>query len=195
MENNRIDKKTIFLIVYLASKVSDLYIIKLLKLLYIIDETSVKESGVPVTDLDYNVWQHGPVNTDIYNELNFNQDTDLLNYISIRSSQFGSIITSDNEFQDDEFSDYELELIDKIIAEYGKLSSKQLINILHQQGSLWDKIVKEKGLESIFRYEETNTSPYKIDFKEIVQDSPLKKGIYQSAKESLKFQKHLETFA
>ena len=57
------------LLVYLAQNISDLSMTKALKLLYIIDETSMKESGVPVTWLEYKVWEKGPVAQEIYDEI------------------------------------------------------------------------------------------------------------------------------
>ncbi len=195
VENNKIDIKTTFLIVYLASKISNLYITKLLKLLYIIDEAAVKETGVSITSLDYNVWQHGPVNTEIYNKLNFNLDDNLFNYISIRENKLGKIITNIEKFQDDEFSDYEIELIDKTVEQYGKLSSNQLIEILHKQGSLWDKIVKEKNLDEKFKFSEVNTSPYKINFEDLLKNDSLKHDIYKTSLESINFQQTFEAFA
>ncbi|HEY5570416.1 MAG TPA: type II toxin-antitoxin system antitoxin SocA domain-containing protein, partial [Bacteroidales bacterium] len=47
------------LIVLLATRLKPLYHTKLIKLLYLIDEEAVKEDGVPVTWLEYKVWQFG----------------------------------------------------------------------------------------------------------------------------------------
>ena len=54
---------------YFASQIDYLSMTKTLKLLYILDETSIKETGSPVTWLDYKVWENGPVAIDVYNEI------------------------------------------------------------------------------------------------------------------------------
>jgi uncharacterized phage-associated protein len=172
------------LIVYLSSRIDKLYITKFLKLIYLIDETSVKHTGVPVFDLDYKVWQFGPVNTEIYYKLLFNI-SDFTEYFTIQENKFGKIITSNSDFDDSEFSEYELSIIDEIIEEYGHLSASKLVKILHKKDSLWYKIVKEKKLESIFEYE--RTSPFSIDFSELIKEQPNKKAMYDLTAENRQF--------
>ena len=54
------------LLIYLAVHLNPLFHTKLIKLLYLIDENAVRDCGVPVTWLDYKVWQYGPVAPVIY---------------------------------------------------------------------------------------------------------------------------------
>jgi len=44
---------------YLSTRIPNLNMTKALKLLYLIDETSYMRTGVPVTWLDYKVWEMG----------------------------------------------------------------------------------------------------------------------------------------
>lgn len=185
--SSKVDFKTSQLILYLAKNIDNLYITKLLKLLYIIDEKSTSETGIPVTWLDYNVWQYGPVNPELHNMLTFQKEGELFDVVNTFNNDYGQIVKPISEFDDGEFSDYEMELIDKVIETYGRLSSNQLVNILHEEGSLWDKEVKKHNLEIPFRDEETTTSPFKINFEDLLEDSPLKKHIFKSAKENYKF--------
>lgn len=186
------NEKITNLIVYLSSKIEDLYITKLLKLIYLIDENAVKETGTSISDLEYKVWQHGPVNIDLYNSLSFSTpDINFENKIDVYDDGRGKIIKSISKFDNSEFSEYEIDLIDRIIHYYGHLSSSQLVDLLHAEGTLWYKIVEEKGLKSFFQNEENNTSPFNIDFFDLVKDSPVKSSVYQSAKESLMFQNSL----
>ncbi len=67
--NNKIGN----ILAYMATQTEPLYMTKALKLLYIIDETAVRQSGSPITWLDYKVWKNGPVSHEIYNELRHNQ--------------------------------------------------------------------------------------------------------------------------
>ena len=48
-------------VVYLADRIENLSKTKLLKLLYILDEISIKKSGIPMLNLKYKVWKFGPV--------------------------------------------------------------------------------------------------------------------------------------
>ena len=169
---------------YLAKSLDNLYITKLLKLLYIIDEESIKESGEPVTWMNYNVWKFGPVNPDLHTELAYNSGENLSDYIEVYQNLYGQIVIPKSDFDDGEFSEFELEIIDRVIKNYGVLSSAELVDILHKNDTLWDKIVKEHNLNEKFKYEENNTSQYKIDFTELLEKDSLKKHIYQSAKES-----------
>ena len=55
------------LLAYLSSKVKDINLRKLIKLVYLIDEESVVSRGLSVTWLTYYVWEKGPVAPCIYN--------------------------------------------------------------------------------------------------------------------------------
>ena len=68
-----------------------------------------------------------------------------------------------------------MELIDRVIRDYGRLSSSELIELLHENNSLWHQIVVEKNLQPIFDSEEESTSPYSIDLKDAITDPFLKK--------------------
>ncbi|AFM02956.1 hypothetical protein Fleli_0480 [Bernardetia litoralis DSM 6794] len=136
---------------YLATKIQPLYLTKTLKLLYLIDETSVREIGVPITWLDYQVWKLSPVPKKLFVELRHNvkefyQDkkVSLEDYITVEripnpvKNRFDSyILKHRTTFDDGEFNDYEIELIDRIIAENKHLSSIKLVEKLHKKGTLW----------------------------------------------------------
>src|SRR6186713_76514 len=53
-------------IIYLAERIKPLYKTKVLKLLYLLDEASVKEVGIPMFALEYRAWRMGPVSKEIY---------------------------------------------------------------------------------------------------------------------------------
>lgn len=178
------------LVIYLVDEIQKkhrqrLYLTKLLKLLYIIDETSVKETGAPVTGLEYRVWKMGPVAFDVYKDLR-HENSDKLSIFAEAKKGEGEAaqIASVNKFDDSEFSDYEIELIDRIIDQFGYYQKDDLIKLLHEEGSLWKKIVDEQNLEK--KFEKDNTSSYKIDLSELVADDPYKLSVFKTAQESLK---------
>jgi uncharacterized phage-associated protein len=175
------------LAIYLSQKLDNLYLTRLLKFLYIIDEQSVVDTGVPVTWLQYKVWKNGPVATAIYNDLNFYNNELLKDYIAVNKNHKtkGLEIIPVRKFDDSEFSDYEIELIDRIIDTYGTYNSDQLIKLLHEENSLWHKIVKENNLED--KFSESNTSPFTIELTDKIKGDAQKLDLYNSVKESLNF--------
>ncbi|MFA7272514.1 MAG: Panacea domain-containing protein [Crocinitomicaceae bacterium] len=193
------ENKTIFnrnkignLFIYLSDNIENLFLTKLLKLTYIIDEIAVKETGAPVTWLRYKVWKMGPVPRKIHANITFEQGDFFSEYIDVEYVEEvrGRKIESNNTFDDSEFSDYEIELIDRVIKNYGSLNSNELIELLHETDSLWHKVVVEKNLQQIFDSEEESTSPYTIDLKEAISD-PFLKEMFDEMLENIKFREEL----
>jgi uncharacterized phage-associated protein len=181
------------LIVYLVDEIKrkhkqNTYLTKLLKLLYIIDETSVKETGAPVTGLDYRVWKMGPVAYDVYKDFVFDDSNQFATLAEGKKSTSKVTnndivkIESVNHFDDSEFSDYEMELIDTIVDKFGHFDGEALINLLHEKGSLWDKIVEANKLMPLF--EKQNTTDLRIDLSQVLED-PHKKELFRNSKDSL----------
>lgn len=185
------------IILYLSERIEKLSLTKTLKLLYLIDEFAVKETGVPITWLDYKVWKLGPVPELVYNELNTQfereQRLELDKYIEVRREERNirgeeklcTYLHAKANFDDEIFSDYEIELFDNIIKKYGTKSSEELIEILHKEGTLWDKKVKEKNLKETFEIL-NGKSNVSIEFTELVKDA-LKRLAYKSAYEAFSF--------
>ena len=181
------------LFVYLSTNISNLYSTKLIKLTYIIDEISVSETGTPVTWLSYKVWEKGPVPEKIYYNITLESGSEFKDFITTTPSnkyKKGFKITPNAQFDDSEFSDYEIELMDRVISEFGSCTSDQLINHLHQVDSLWFKVVKEKGLEEKFKYS-SKTTPYEIPLKDAIKDKSMA-GIYEEMLDNVKFFNQLE---
>jgi uncharacterized phage-associated protein len=187
----------------MSQKLGPTYLTKALKLLYILDETSVKETGVPVTWLEYKVWKMGPVPFQLYSRLKNNISLDFLppneldNFIQVidvpNPVQPGGIskeIRPVGEFVDDVFSDYEVELLEAVIKDYGHLTATELINKLHEEGTLWHKIVKDESLDREFALQ-SNTSNHTIPFTDLIGDDPLKELAYRSAYEANQFYSEL----
>lgn len=70
MEITLAQKKAFNALVYFAERIKVLYLTKAFKLLYLTDEKAIKETGVPITWLNYKAWKCGPVPEDIYNKSN-----------------------------------------------------------------------------------------------------------------------------
>ena len=90
----------------------------LLKLIFIIEEISVKKFGIPFFNLRFDVWKLGPVSKDLYVELT-DEPNLLSEYITkeaIEKDKF--IICPKHEFSDDEFSDNEMALLEEVAERF-----------------------------------------------------------------------------
>ena len=180
----------------LSQRVPHLYLTKLLKLLYLIDETAIRQLGVPVTWLTYKVWQFGPVPTTVYNDISFDNTRLFGQYISWREEELDTKAYQGKGIRIDPlgsadlglFSQKELEIIDQTIEDFGNYSTKELVEHLHREHSLWDTVYKEYNLEERFKYAEYNTSPYEIDFTVLLEGDEEKLSIYRSMEEFWAFE-------
>jgi uncharacterized phage-associated protein len=197
--NNKIGN----LLNYISTKIPNLSMTKALKLLYLIDETAYMNTGVSVTWLDYKVWEMGPVAEELYNELRYDQSIqqngepiNLEGFIETEKSEGFSgqaqiIIRPKGEFRLDDFSAYETELIDNVIDRFGTYTAKQLINLLHENNSLWHKYVSDNNLQLNFQVY-GKKSNHVIDFAELIKDAPIKQLAAQSAFESMQMQDEID---
>src|ERR1700728_1972363 len=131
MFRNQLNSKIGNLLNYLSLRIPNLSMTKALKLLYLIDETSYMRTGVSVTWMDYKVWEMGPVAEELYNELRYDQSLtqngepiNLERFIQTEKlagpGEHPQILIHPNgQYNLDEFSAYEIELIDNIIDRFG----------------------------------------------------------------------------
>ena len=132
---NQIDKLGNGLI-YLIEKMGFLPKTSLLKLVYILDEYSVKKRGFPMFNLQYEIWKYGPVCQDLYIE--FNDGASLLKeYIKSEVIENATHISPVADFNDDEFSDSDIAIFDEIAAKFSGKNTKYLVDFTHQTNSLW----------------------------------------------------------
>lgn len=166
-------------IIYLLEKIDDLPKTKLLKLLYILDEVSIKKSGIPFLNLHYDVWKFGPVDKDIFIE--FSSKPNLLKkYIKRTATADGKTkISKASEFCDDEFSDNEIDLLNFVISKFGKSSSKELVSYTHKKGSPWYNVAKKNSLLELLEKEEINSTDLEIDLSVLVQHDRRKKQLFK----------------
>ncbi len=182
------------LLVYLAKNIQELSLTKALKLLYIIDETATKETGSPITWLTYQVWEMGPVANEVYDNLKKNETNLFSKYIKTEAvkKQYNTksydtlLILPNADFNDGEFNDYEMALIDQIIAKYGNMTALNLVNILHEKDTLWHKKVQENELKRLFEIY-GKKSNVNIEFTELIENDPFKIQVYKSAWEGIHF--------
>lgn len=174
------------LLALLATRLNPLYQTKMIKLVYLIDEHKVKDNGVPLTWLDYKVWQFGPVAPELYylrdNNSVFND------YVRAVQDNNGTLIIPQKEFNGAKFSARDKRIIEEVINKYGGMKAECLIDLTHEEGSLWSITKKEHNLN--FSSPIANTSNVSIDFSRIITDEE-KMDNYEGAKETMMFKAEL----
>lgn len=188
---------------YFASQIDYLSMTKTLKLLYILDETSIKETGTPVTWLDYKVWENGPVAIDVYNEIKHQEvfcfqgkELSLLQFIELEK-KFNADRNSEEVFLKPNgyfnkgiFNRYELKLLETIVFKYGNWNATELIHFLHEEGSLWHKMVSEHNLKDHFKQIGKITN-HSIEFSDLLENNPVLQMAAKSSFEALSFQESI----
>jgi len=176
LSNNQIDKIGNS-IVYLYEKIGELSKTKALKLIYILDELSIKKSGIPFFNLKYKVWKFGPVSEEIFIDLS-SETTLLKNFIERTSKEGITLIKPIVGFNDDEFSDNDIDLLDFVIEEFGNKTAKDLVYYTHRRNSPWHNTAIENSVLELLENEEINNTDLLIDMSSLINHDERKKAIY-----------------
>ena len=158
-------------------------------LLYLVWIEYHKRENTRLFDDRIYAWQFGPVAPETY-------------YIKYRQSVFDSFVSlyenniGENklllfpkvDFDDSEFSDYEMDIIDDVLKEYGTKSPSQLVNVTHEPGSLWDQTRLQYGID----FTKTKKTDISLDFTKLIKDDNLKLMKYREAEENMCFSKELQ---
>lgn len=152
-------------VIYIAERAKYPYKTEVLKLLFLMEEQMVVRYHVPFLGIPYHVWRLGPVSIDVYEELS--DEPQLLdNFVVVRNTGKGNLVIPKDAFCDDEFSDKEISVMEDVMQKYGYMTSEQLIDETHREGSLWWKAAKENGLLEDFNAKRANCSNVVLDFGE-----------------------------
>jgi uncharacterized phage-associated protein len=169
-------------VIFLCERIGMLSKTKLLKLIYLIEETSVKKYGIPFFNMRFDAWHLGPVQRDLFVEIT--GETFLLDSFIDKQYQNGGVnILPKKNFSDDEFSDIELALLDQIAATFKYTSAEELIQLTHREHSPWYLTAKENGLLDAFKKGLATTSDVEIDLSRVIAGDEEKLKRYQSHQE------------
>ncbi len=162
-------------LVFLSSKLKDLSLTKALKLLYLIDEASVQLNGIPFLNLEYQVWENGPVNKEFYQDVrNNNVDSEIFRFIEKQKIGDNTFLRPITEFSDDWFSDNDMFILDEVIFKHGHKTAEQLSELTHRDGSPWSQVVKEQSLD----WTASKSSEFEINLKDVAKED-WKKDLYE----------------
>lgn len=179
-------------IVYLCERIKPLYKTKLLKLIYILDEFSVKLHGVPMFNLEYKVWQAGPVCDDVFIELS-EEPVLLKDYIMLLPDANGTRVACLTKFVDDEFTPNDLALLDQVATRYEYTSAAELVKILHRQSTPWYRIAKENDLLEPFEQHRLTNTDLTIDLQELLTGAPELAQLFKDHQEFLSVNRALKS--
>jgi len=152
-------------VVYISNKVQHLHKTKLLKLLYLMEESMVKAYHVPFLAIPYETWKLGPVQKDVFVEISDGAKDLLAEYISVNSDEE---IVARAAFDDSEFSDAEIGMMNSVLKKYGKCSAEQLVDLLHQKDGLWYQTASAHGLIEAFNDNLENNSDVRLEFSNLL---------------------------
>ena len=127
------------LLVYITDKLGVTSKTKLLKLVYIIEEEYIKRAGVALTPLSFTHLPMGPVATFINKQISKNRKP-LNQYINIEPVGNQCWIKPKVGFANDEFSEFDLEIVNDVLSQFGHLNASALSEYTHREGSLWKKM-------------------------------------------------------
>jgi len=178
-------------IIFLAEKINPLSKTKLLKLVYLIEELSVRKYGAPFFNIRFDVWKLGPVSRDLFVEMT--SEPELLEAYIIKEERNGGVFVKPKQtFSDDEFSDTEINLLEEVVKTYGKYSAEQLIELTHRKHSPWYATAQKNGLLEYFENDLANTSDIEIDLSSLIEGDTEKVNLFNGHKEFLDHSKRLK---
>lgn len=176
------------LVAYLSYLMPNIHLRKLLKMVYLIDEESVRRRAIPLTWLDYYAWEKGPVAPEVYDI----KTGALSDFVSCKKSEkdgkwhVSPVKTAEYLIMKDMsvFSEWECSLISEMYDKYKDNDADQLTDETHQNNSLWNKVVKENGLD----FSNSPKTEYKIDLNRLNDSNENAQLSYEDALDVLYMQ-------
>lgn len=149
-------------VAFVAQRAKYPYKTEVLKLLYLMEERMVQQYHVPFLGIPFSVWRMGPVSVDVFEELSDGPQL-LEDYVMLQFNGQGIKVAAKKGFEDDEFSDAELKMMEQVMEKYGHMNSEELIAVTHRDGGLWKVTAEENGLLEDFEMKRANSSSVVID--------------------------------
>ncbi|RUO38133.1 hypothetical protein CWE13_00320 [Aliidiomarina shirensis] len=149
--------KLINAICYFSENVEKLGKTKLCKLLYFLDFRHFRDTGRPVTGLNYYAWPMGPVPAELYNEIN-NPKEDLAASIEFRETTAyrGKMLTVTKKSDTDTsiFTRRELSMLRELSEKYKTATADEMVEETHLENQPWHQVFEVEGKrQSLIPYE------------------------------------------
>lgn len=154
------------LLEYICSLMPHIHLRKLLKVVYLVDEKSVKLRAIPLTWLDYYAWKKGPVAPLVYDVKN----GEFSDYVICTKEADGKwhvspVKTTRYSIDQDMkvFSEYEMDIINSVVAHCESKSADDLTDETHQDNSLWSKTVALNNIN----FDKSGRSNYIVNLNDL----------------------------
>ena len=171
-------------LIFLAERLEKPSKTHLLKLIFIIEEISIKKFGIPFFNLRFDVWKLGPVSKDLYVELT--GELNLLEpYIIREDGNNSTLVRSKKDFSDDEFNDNELHLLSEITERFKYCTANELINFTHKKDTPWYNTALKHGVLEVLESGKLNVTNIEINLAEVIAEDEIKTALYNSHKDFL----------
>jgi uncharacterized phage-associated protein len=152
---------------------------KILKLLYLLEEYSIKKYGIPFFNISFQVWKFGPIAQPIYNEIS-SPPSMLKEFIEIEHKKNGSVIKGKGNFNDFEFSDNDINVLETVYSFFKDSNAKDLIKITHRENSPWYNEAKRRGVLADLIADNITSTGFIVNLSELLEGAnPLKKELYE----------------
>lgn len=172
------------LLAYLAERIPNVTLRKLLKLVYLTDEKFTIERGFPLTWFNYFAWKKGPVAPEVYDVKNGSfADFVQCHRNSNDKYEVSPVSGALTEYRLNLYSRYEMNMIDEIISKYGSMSADELTDITHLENTLWSKVVNENKLT----FSDSGRSDCEIHLNRLIEGDEEKEEVFEDALEYMQF--------
>jgi uncharacterized phage-associated protein len=164
----------------------------LLKLVFIIEEYSVKKLGIPFFNLRFDVWKLGPVSRDLFVDLS-DEPIMLADFIGKTVQGEKAVFVAKKDFSDDEFSDNDIAILKEVIDRFKYCTANELINFTHRKNSLWYDTAQRNGVLDLLETGKLTTTDIEINVSELIRDEDAKLSLYNLHKEFLSLSASLKS--
>ncbi len=168
------------LLSYISATIPEITLRKLIKLVFLIDEESVKTRGLSLTWLTYYAWEKGPVAPCIYEVKN--NGGMFADFVNVRKNALEqNVITTRLELETCKltFSKKEQRLIDAILEKYGHMTADELTDITHAENGLWQKVTQKYVID----FEaQGGKSDVELNLTEWIASDEEKMAVYEDAR-------------
>jgi len=103
---------------------------RVLKLLYLADRRSLKETGQPITGARFVNMTHGPVLSEVYECIKEDCNDGLWDRHIVTEGRYDIRLLMDPG--DDELSDFDVDVLTELAEQYAQASYSMMINVVHE---------------------------------------------------------------
>jgi uncharacterized phage-associated protein len=173
---SRTREKLINAILFFAERTRGLGKIKLFKLLYLLDFEHFRQTGRPVTGMEYRAWKMGPVPAELIQVWD-DFDLDLAEAIEIRPEKVYDYVRENvdpkRQFNDAHFTPRELRILQNLAERFTEDLSEKLIDVTHEENGAWARVWQDgAGNDQV------------IDYRlALAENAPNREAILQAASE------------